>query len=157
MIQNRTLRFECSGRWCCVVRWIVADVAEDVWPSEHQQVHSQWHGVTSQNTWIFSTITVTASEFAKGTAVYDRRDKQKCPWTVRATLCYRMTREHRWCASVREVCGSCRACWATTATVDRATTRPYLAQSLLLGAGSRRPLAVTLSGNQRSMYGEGED
>jgi hypothetical protein len=59
------------------VRWIGADVAEDVWLSEHQQVHSQWHGVTSQKTCIFSIITAAASEFAKGTTVYDGRDKQK--------------------------------------------------------------------------------
>ena len=120
-------------------------------------LHNHWHAVTSQKTWLSSTTTVTTSEFVKGTVVYDRIDKQKCLWTVRVTLCYRTTREHRWCASVRGVCGSCRACWATTATADKATTRPYLAPSLPLGAGLRRLLAVISSENQHLMYGEGED
>jgi hypothetical protein len=70
-------------------------------------------------------------------------------------MCYRMTREHHWCASVRGVCGSYRESWAITATADKATIHPYSALSLPWGPGLRRLSAVVSSVNQHLTYGEG--
>jgi hypothetical protein len=50
--------------WCCIVGCVVWMFWRIVVPGKHQQLHTHWHNVTSQKTWIFSSTTVRTSNLA---------------------------------------------------------------------------------------------